>query len=168
MSFLFCSQDENRQMVVQGLITHLVLSKRIAMLDQFAAGLETLDVLPAVRDKPAIFESLFVASARRISPESVKSVFKLKPSASQCTEATTIFNMVKNYIEDSSEEGEILLDAFKGELIDPIAKHLNAGSSCVFFVDCELDISLLKISSYLKACFKSEIGNIISRRHVFA
>lgn len=59
-------------MVVQGLITHLVLSKRIAMLDQFAAGLETLNVLPAVRDKPAIFESLFVASARRISPDSVK------------------------------------------------------------------------------------------------
>ena len=44
-------------MVVQGIITHLVLSKRIAMLDQFAAGLEILDVLHAVRAKPAIFES---------------------------------------------------------------------------------------------------------------
>ena len=89
-------------MVVQGIITHLVLSKRIAMLDQFAAGLEILDVLHAVRAKPAIFESLFVASAKRISPDSVKSLFRLKPS--ECTEAVTIFNMVKKYIENSSEE----------------------------------------------------------------
>ena len=98
-------------MVVQGIITHLVLSKRIAMLDQFAAGLEILDVLHAVRAKPAIFESLFVASAKRISPDSVKSLFRLKPS--EYTEVVTIFNMVKKYIENSSEEGKILNDAFK-------------------------------------------------------
>ena len=96
------------------------------MLDQFAAGLEILDVLHAVRAKPAIFESLFVASAKRISPDSVKSLFRLKPS--EYTEAVTIFNMVKKYIENSSEEGKILNDAFKGELINPLAKHLNARS----------------------------------------
>ena len=58
-------------MVVQGIITHLVLSKRIAMLDHFAAGLQILDVLHAVRAKPDIFESLFVASAKRLSPVSI-------------------------------------------------------------------------------------------------
>lgn len=75
--------DENCPVVAQGLITQLVLSKRIAMLDHFAAGLEILDVLPAVHAKPDIFESLFVASAKNISPDSVKSVFRLKPSASE-------------------------------------------------------------------------------------
>ena len=53
-------------------------------------------------------------------------MFRLKPS--ECTEAVTIFSMVKKYIENSSEEGKILIDAFKGELINPLAKHLNAGS----------------------------------------
>ena len=114
-------------MVVQGIITHLVLSKRIAMLDQFAAGLQILDVLHAVRAMPAIFESLLVTSAKRLSPDSVKSLFRLIPS--ECTEAVTIFRMVKKYnIKNSSEEGKILNASFKGELINPLAKHLNAGS----------------------------------------
>ena len=57
---------------------------------------------------------------------SVKSAFRLKPS--ECTETVTIFGIVQKYIENSSEEGNILIDAFKGELINPLAKHLNAGS----------------------------------------
>ena len=37
--------------------------------------------------------------------------------------------MVKKYIENSSEEGTILIiDAFMGELIDALTKHLNGES----------------------------------------
>lgn len=56
----------------------------------------------------------------------MSSVFRLKPS--ECTETVTSFGIVQKYIENSSEEGKILIDAFKGELINPLAKHLNAGS----------------------------------------
>ena len=71
--------------------------------------------------------NLFVTSAKRISPGSVKGVFRLKPS--ECSETVTIFCIVQKYIENSSEEGcNILIDAFKVELINPLAKHLNAGS----------------------------------------
>ena len=40
LSFIFVFKDDNCPVVVQGLITQLVLSKRIAMLDHFAAELE--------------------------------------------------------------------------------------------------------------------------------
>ena len=82
-----------------------MLSKRIATLDQFSTGLETLGVLNAIRAKPAVFEALFVSSTSRITPNGVKQIFRLKPTSSTCTAAITVFNMVKKYIEESSEDG---------------------------------------------------------------
>lgn len=91
-------------MVVQCLIQHLVLSKRVATLDQFSTGLETLGVLNAVRAKPAVFQALFISSTSRITPNTAKQLFRLKPTSGSCTAAAAVFNMVTKYIEESSED----------------------------------------------------------------
>ena len=93
-------------MVMQCLIQHLVLSKRVATLDQFSTGLETPRVLNAVRAKPAVFEALFISSTSRITPNTAKQLFRLKPSSGSCTAAAAVFNMVTKYIEESSEDGK--------------------------------------------------------------
>ena len=93
-------------MVVQCLIQHLVLSKRVATLDQFSTGLETLGVLNAVRANPAVFQALFISSTSRITPNTTKQLFRLKPTSGTCTAAAAVFNMVTKYIEESSEGGK--------------------------------------------------------------
>lgn len=93
-------------MVVQCLIQHLVLNKRIATLDQFSTGLETLGLFNAMRAKPAVFEALFVASPSSITPDAVKKIVRLKPNSSGCTAAVTVFSMINKYIEESSEDGK--------------------------------------------------------------
>lgn len=77
-------------MVMQCLIQHLVLSKRIATLDQMATGLETHGLLNSIRAKPDVFEALFVASRSKITPDAVKKIFRLKPTSSGCTAAVTV------------------------------------------------------------------------------
>lgn len=52
------------------------------MLDQFSNGLQTLGFLPAVRNKFALFEELFVSLIiKDHSTHAVKSLFTLKPGA---------------------------------------------------------------------------------------
>ena len=83
-----------------------MLSTRVATLDQFPNGLETLGVLNAVRAKPAVFKALFNPSTSRIAPNTAKQLFRLKPTSDSCTAATADFNMDTKYIEESSEDGK--------------------------------------------------------------
>lgn len=88
------------------MITHLVVGRRIALLEQFANGLQTLDVLSAVRTNPAAFEELFV-STTKITSDAVKNQIRLKPGPSGCSnDETAVLDYIKKYIEESNEDGK--------------------------------------------------------------
>ncbi len=53
-------QVDNKVILAEAIITYHVLVKQIAMLDNFAKGLDTLGVLNAICMKPYQFEHQFV------------------------------------------------------------------------------------------------------------
>jgi hypothetical protein len=63
------------------------------MLDQFGTGLEILDVLSAVRANPAAFEALFVTSSKRLTPDAVKKIVRLKSIPNGCPQSLTVFSI---------------------------------------------------------------------------
>ena len=93
--------------MVQCLITHLVVGRRIAMLDQFASGLQTLGLLSAVRSNSAVFEEMFV-STTKITPEEVKSLIRVKLCGSSNTSdaSTAVLASIQKFVESSDEEGK--------------------------------------------------------------
>ena len=60
MSLAF--QVLNRQLLVESLMLHTILSKRKVLLDQLRKGLEILGVLEEAAKRPLMFESFFVSS----------------------------------------------------------------------------------------------------------
>lgn len=92
-------------MVVQCLITHLVVGRRIAMLDQFASGLQTLGFLSAIRTESAVFEELFVSTSK-LTPDAVKSLIRLKPGTSGSDAAMAVLANIHAIVEESDEEGK--------------------------------------------------------------
>ena len=55
-------QIDNKFMLVEAIVAYHVLIKRTAVLDNFAKGLATLDVLKAIQDNPSQFEEVFLAN----------------------------------------------------------------------------------------------------------
>lgn len=81
--------ESNREMLAQCLITHLVVRRRIAVLDQFACRHQTMSFLSAVRTNSAPFEELFV-SITKVTPDAVKSLIRLKPGTSGSSNFATV------------------------------------------------------------------------------
>ena len=55
-------QIENKFILAKGIVAYHVLIKRTAVLDNFAKGLATLDVLKAIQENPSQFEEVFLAN----------------------------------------------------------------------------------------------------------
>ena len=55
-------QIENKFMLAEAIVAYHVLIKRTAVLDNFAKGLTTLDVLKAIQENPSQFEEVFLAN----------------------------------------------------------------------------------------------------------
>lgn len=53
-------QIENKFMLAKGIVAYHVLIKRTAVLDNFAKGLATLDVLKAIQENPSQFEEVIL------------------------------------------------------------------------------------------------------------
>ena len=49
-------------MLAEAIVAYHVLIKRTAVLDNFAKGLTTLDVLKAIQENPSQFEEVFLAN----------------------------------------------------------------------------------------------------------
>ena len=49
-------------MLAEAIVAYHVLIKRTAVLDNFAKGLATLDVLKAIQENPSQFEEVFLAN----------------------------------------------------------------------------------------------------------
>lgn len=81
------------------------------MLHQFGSGLETLDVLSAIRANPAAFEALFVASSLQLTPDSVKKAVSLQFSVTRCAEdkLNAILSMLYKSIDESNQKGMLQL-----------------------------------------------------------
>lgn len=60
--FYNISQIENKFILAEAIVAYHVLIKRTAVLDNFAKGLATLDVLKAIQENPSQFEHLFLAN----------------------------------------------------------------------------------------------------------
>ena len=60
--FYNISQIENKFILAEAIVAYNVLIKRTAVLDNFAKGLATLDVLKAIQENPSQFEHLFLAN----------------------------------------------------------------------------------------------------------
>lgn len=55
-------QIENKFMLAEAIVAYHVLIKRTPVLDNFAKGLATLDVLKALQENPSQFEEVFLAN----------------------------------------------------------------------------------------------------------
>ena len=98
-------QEKNRAIVVQSLLSHIVVGRQVALLDQFSRDLETLGVLKEIRLKPELFEPLFVPHSKMTS-DMIQSQFRLRHPQNSCQAAEAVFRKLMKYIDDSTEDGK--------------------------------------------------------------
>ena len=89
-------------MVIQSIVGHHAVARRLPMLDQFAMGLKTLNVLDEIRSNPQDFKKIFVHSSVTKTPDYVKALLKIPQDGKKCTD---VCNMLIQYIDECLEEG---------------------------------------------------------------
>lgn len=77
------------------------------MLEQFCAGLKTLDVLYEIRVNPEKFKPLFVNSEQHLDPSALKSILKLPKNADE--KCQRVVNMLCHCIDEFTDEGKLCL-----------------------------------------------------------
>lgn len=96
-------QVSNKQLLVESIMMHTVLSKRKVLLDQLRKGLETSGVLEMAERRPLLFESLFVSSGEKLSNEKGKEV--VKPPLNMDEDQLQTMAHLLQFLEECCEEG---------------------------------------------------------------
>lgn len=71
-------QTENKLQIAEAIVLYHDLVKKVAMLDNFAKGLETLGILDEIKKNPRQFEPFFLYNEQELVSSAVmeKTVFK--------------------------------------------------------------------------------------------
>ena len=105
MSFAF--QVLNRQLLVESLMLHTILSKRKVLLDQLRKGLETLGVLEEAAKRPLMFESFFVSSDENLTSDKVKGSLTF-PGDMDDDQVQTMAYFLQ-FVDECTKEGTLTL-----------------------------------------------------------
>ena len=80
---------------------HTTLSKRKVILDQLRKGLECLNVLSEMAERPVLFESLFICSCDDVSPSKVMRCLNFSEEHA----LNSSKNYLQQFIEESTQKG---------------------------------------------------------------
>lgn len=93
---------KNKQLLVESLLLHTVLSKKKVVLDQLRKGLQILNVLDEIMKRPRLFENVFLSNqnGRDVTPERVISSLNFS-----ITESCATRDHLLQYINECSKQG---------------------------------------------------------------
>ena len=95
-------QADNKLDVLQSLMLHNILVKKMAILDQFRKGLPILGLLDEIQRKPEMFEEFFVYQGI-VSNDSVAG--SLHFPASEVKNAQRVFQLLQTFIRNCNADG---------------------------------------------------------------
>lgn len=99
--FFFFFKVKNKQLLVESLMLHTVLSKKKVVLDQLRKGLQILNVLDEIMKRPRLFENLLSnPNVCDVTPERVISSLNFST-----TESCAIRDHILQYINECSKQG---------------------------------------------------------------
>lgn len=90
-------------LVTQAIIGHHAVVRRVAMMDQFCTGLNTLGVLEEIRNLPSEFQKLFVPSLNFKTPSCLRRLLKLPVDGNK--KCKDVVDRLLRFVDNSSEEG---------------------------------------------------------------
>ena len=102
--YMFFFKVKNKQLLVESLMLHTVLSKNKVVLDQLRKGLQILNVLDEIMKRPRLFENLFLNNPNvcDVTPERVISSLNFST-----TESCATRDHILQYINECSKQGMI-------------------------------------------------------------
>lgn len=92
-------------LVTQAIIGHHAVVRRVAMMDQFCCGLNTLGVLKEIRKLPSEFQKLFVPSLALKTPSYLRGLLKLPVDGNE--KCKKVVDKLLRFVDESSENGKM-------------------------------------------------------------
>lgn len=93
---------KNKQLLVESLMLHTVLSKKKVVLDQLRKGLQILNVLDEITKRPRLFENLFLSNPNVCDVTAEKVISSLSFSIN---ESCATRDHLLQYINECSKQG---------------------------------------------------------------
>lgn len=125
-----CTQEQNKEEVVQCLVLHDTILKHKVILDQLRKGLSILGLQQELEKAPAKFEHFFVHSDKEVSAAYVKAL--LKPPISEDALVNNVVQMLYSFIQNAS----------KDDLLDFLCFTTGSRSSTSIFVPGSITVSV--------------------------
>ena len=134
INFLFLTQVENKDEVMQCLVIHDTVLKHKTIVDQLRKGLSILGILKEVEKAPSKFEHLFVHSVGELTSDYIKSL--LKPSISTDDQVDNVIQMLYRFIKNATNDELLNFLCFvTGSKYS--TSCLTPGSISISVVDCD-------------------------------
>ena len=92
-------------LVTQAIIGHHAVVRRVAMMDQFCCGLNTLGVLQEIRKLPSEFQKLFFPSLALKTPSYLRGLLKLPVDGNE--KCKKVVDKLLRFVDESSENGKM-------------------------------------------------------------
>ncbi|KAK2564475.1 G2/M phase-specific E3 ubiquitin-protein ligase [Acropora cervicornis] len=135
----------NRQLLVESLMLHTILSKRKVLLDQLRKGLETLGVLEEAAKRPLMFESFFVSSDENLTSDKVKGSLTF-PGDMDDDQVQTMAYFLQFVDECTKEDLKDLIRFITGSTPLPSSRKIevqfDVTDGCIFASTCLMQIHL--------------------------
>ena len=93
---------KNKQLLLESLMLHTVLSKKKVVLDQLRKGLQILNVLDEITKRPRLFENLFLSSPNVCDVTAERVISSLNFSINQ---SCATRDHLLQYINECSKQG---------------------------------------------------------------